>query len=82
MLLSRVIAEGYAMIAIRTTFDGEQIVLPEVLRGRPPQEVMLIIDAHEANFQEVASREELLRAQEEAFAKVWLNEQDAAYDEP
>jgi hypothetical protein len=65
------------MVAIKTQFDGEKIVLPDDLRGLPPQEVILIYEADE-NSQEAQA---WLKAQEASFAKVWDNAEDAVYDE-
>ena len=59
------------MIAIKATFDGERIVLPEALVGLPPQEVIVVYEAEDRSW---------LKAQEESFAKVWDNDEDAAYD--
>lgn len=35
------------MVAIKTQFDGEKILLPNDLRGLPPQEVIVIYEADE-----------------------------------
>jgi len=64
------------MIAIKTTFDGERIVLPEALKGQPPQEVVLVFGAREE-----ADEISWLKAQEQSFAKAWDNDEDAVYDE-
>lgn len=64
------------MVAIKTKFDGEKIVLPEELRGSPPQEVILICGADEQSLENAA----WLKAQESSFAKVWDNDEDAVYD--
>jgi hypothetical protein len=65
------------MVAIKTTFDGEKIVLPEALRGLPPQEVILICHADDI----VSVDQAWLKAQEASFAKAWDNDEDAVYDE-
>jgi hypothetical protein len=65
------------MVAIKAQFDGEKIVLPEALQGRPPQEVILIYEADEHGLEEQA----WLKAQESSFAKAWDNDEDAVYDQ-
>jgi hypothetical protein len=65
------------MVAIRTTFDGEKIVLPDALRGCPPQEVILICEADE----NARENQTWLLAQEASFAKAWDNDEDAVYDQ-
>ena len=65
------------MVAIKTTFDGEKIVLPEALRGLPPQEVILICHSDDTASEDQA----WLKAQEASFAKAWDNDEDAVYDE-
>ena len=65
------------MVAIKTQFDGEKIVLPDDLRGLPPQEVIVIYQADE----DAVETQAWLKAQEASFAKVWDNDEDAAYDE-
>jgi hypothetical protein len=64
------------MVAIKTNFDGEKIVLPDAMRGCPPQEVILIYEANEQELEDQA----WLKAQEASFAKVWDNDEDAVYD--
>jgi hypothetical protein len=65
------------MVAIKTQFDGEKIVLPDNLRGLPPQEVIVIYSASDDSPIDQA----WLKAQEQTFAKAWNNDEDAAYDE-
>jgi hypothetical protein len=65
------------MVAIKTTYGGEKIVLPEALRGLPPQEVILICQTDDSASDDQA----WLKAQEESFAKAWDNDEDAVYDE-
>jgi hypothetical protein len=65
------------MVAIKTQFDGEKIVLPDDLRGLPPQEVILIYRAND----DALDAQPWLKAQEAAFAKVWDNDEDAVYDQ-
>ena len=65
------------MVAIKAQFDGEKIVLPDDLRGLPPQEVILIYRMDE----NALESEAWLKAQEASFAKAWENNEDAAYDQ-
>ncbi|MEX2307829.1 MAG: hypothetical protein WD738_09575 [Pirellulales bacterium] len=65
------------MVAIKTQFDGEKIVLPDDLRGLPPQEVIVIYDTDENALETQA----WLKAQEASFAKAWDNDEDAVYDQ-
>jgi hypothetical protein len=64
------------MKAIKAHFDGKNVVVPPDAEGLPPGEVLLI-------FNDSSESPDLawLRAQEPAFAKVWDNDEDAAYDE-
>jgi hypothetical protein len=64
------------MVAIKTQFDGEKIVLPDNLRGLPPQEVIVIYSASDDSLMGQA----WLMAQEQTFAKAWDNDEDAVYD--
>ena len=64
------------MVAVKTEFDGEKILLPAALRGCPPQEVILIYGTDEQTLESQA----WLKAQETSFAKVWDNDEDAVYD--
>lgn len=65
------------MVAIKTQFDGEKIVLPEDLRGRPPQEVIVVYEAEDSALENQA----WLKAQEASFAKAWENDEDSVYDQ-
>jgi hypothetical protein len=65
------------MVAIKTQFDGEKILLPDNLRGLPPQDVILIYEADENALETQA----WLKAQEASFAKAWDNDEDAVYDQ-
>ena len=64
------------MVAIKAQFEGEKIVLPENLRGLPPQEV-IIYEADEGTLETQA----WLKAQEASFANAWDNDEDAVYDQ-
>lgn len=64
------------ILAVKATYDGERIVLPEEVRGVPPGRVIVI-------FEEAADAQERalwLKAQEAAFAKAWDNPEDEVYD--
>jgi hypothetical protein len=65
------------MVAIKAQFDGEKIVLPDELRGCPPQEVIVVYEASEAELE----NDPWLKAQEASFARVWDNDEDAVYDQ-
>ena len=65
------------MVAIKAQFDGEKIVLPDDLRGRPPQQVIIVYEADESDLESQA----WLKAQEASFAKAWDNDEDAVYDQ-
>jgi hypothetical protein len=73
----KLLSRGDCMVAIKTQFDGEKILLPEELRGCPPQEVIVVYQASEADLEKSA----FLKAQEESFAKAWDNDEDAIYDQ-
>lgn len=65
------------MRAVKATFDGERIVLPDEVRGVRPGNVIVI-------FEDVADEEDRglwLKAQEAAFAKAWDNREDEVYDQ-
>lgn len=65
------------MVAIKTKFDGEKIVLPDALRGSPPQEVILVYEADD----NALENQPWLKALETSFAKAWDNDEDAIYDQ-
>ena len=64
------------MVAIKTHFDGEKIILPDDLRGLPPEEVIVVYDVAD----KPRESEPWLRAQEASFAKAWDNDEDGVYD--
>ena len=64
------------MRAIKAHFDGKNVVVPPDVEGLPPGEVLLIF-----NDSPTGADAAWLRTQEQAFAKVWDNEEDAAYDQ-
>jgi hypothetical protein len=65
------------MVALKARFDGKKIVMPKAVPVLPPGEVIVIFpDAAEAG-----ESQDWMKAQESAFAKVWDNDEDAAYDD-
>lgn len=65
------------MYAVRAQFDGEKVIVPENVRGLPPGEVIIVFaDAVDQTME----RDSWLRAQENALSKVWMNDEDAVYD--
>ena len=65
------------MIAIKAHFDGEKVVLPDDVRGVPPGDVILVF---ETEVEPALDTSAWMKAQEEAFSRVWDNDQDAVYD--
>ncbi|HET6250098.1 MAG TPA: hypothetical protein VFE47_20575 [Tepidisphaeraceae bacterium] len=64
------------ILALKATFDGERIILPQEVRGVPPGKVIVIFeDAGDAD-----DRALWLDAQQAAFAKAWNNAEDEVYD--
>jgi hypothetical protein len=66
------------MVAIKAHFDGKKIVIPPQIRGGPPREVLLVFEDPPPT--KGGDIQLWLKAQEEAFAKVWDNPEDAVYD--
>ena len=64
------------MLAVKATFDGNRIVLPDEVRGVPPGNVIVIFE----DAADVEERTLWLKAQEAALAKVWDNPEDEVYD--
>jgi hypothetical protein len=64
------------ILAVKATFDGERIVLPDDVRGVPPGNVIVIFE----DTADVNERALWLKAQEAAFAKAWDNLEDEVYD--
>ncbi len=65
------------MVAIKARFDGKKIVIPAQIRGGPARDVILVFDDLPAS---KTDAELWLKAQEDTFAKVWDNPEDAIYD--
>jgi hypothetical protein len=65
------------MNAIKAHFDGKTIKVPKELRKAPPGEVLVIIQEKLPDADDSSS---WLKAQETAFAKVWVNDEDDVYD--
>jgi TusA-related sulfurtransferase len=70
-------SEEYDMKAIRTKFDGKTIRVPKQMRKAPAGDVLLVIPDRAANGKEDSG---WLKAQEQSFAEVWDNDEDAVYD--
>jgi hypothetical protein len=68
---------GEAMFAVKARYDGRKIVLPAKRPNAAPGEVVVVFPEPRAPAEE---RKGWLKAQEETFAKVWDNEEDAVYD--
>jgi hypothetical protein len=64
------------MLAVKATFDGQRIVLPDQVRGMPPGRVIVIFE----EAVEGEDRAPWVKAQEAAFAKAWDNPEDEVYD--
>jgi hypothetical protein len=64
------------MVTIRARYDGNEVHLPEEAKGLRPGEVIVL-------FEDERSRvdQDWLKAQEQALAKAWDDEQDSIYDE-
>jgi len=70
------ISDASHMLAVKATFDGQRIVLPDDMRGVRPGKVIVI-------FEDAADGEDRalwLAGTETAFAKAWDNPEDAVYD--
>ncbi|MGH7194479.1 MAG: hypothetical protein ACREJM_13250 [Candidatus Saccharimonadales bacterium] len=67
------------MIAFKAYFDGQSIIPPEELRSALPSEVIVVV---EKPIEPVkgTERDLWLKAQEAGLARVWENDEDAAYD--
>jgi hypothetical protein len=65
------------MRAFKARFDGRKIILPDDAQGEPPGEVIIVFQEGKSATGEDAL---WLVGQEQAFAKVWENEDDAVYD--
>jgi hypothetical protein len=63
------------MLAVKARYDGKQIILPAEFHARSPSDVIVVFE----NGQEGAD-DLMLRAQEQAFAKAWDNDEDEIYD--
>jgi len=64
------------MLALKAHFDGEKIVLPHDVPSVPPGDVIVV-------FEDAKPHSEIrawMKAQEQSFAKVWNNDEDAVYD--
>ncbi len=67
------------MIAFKAYYDGESIIPPKELRAAIPSEVIVVIESPLEPI-ERDERNLWLKAQEASLARVWENDEDAAYD--
>lgn len=67
------------MIAVRATFDGKQIVLPEGVDPPPVGEVFVMFEEPESSDDQ--ERAVWRQASWESLRKVWDNPHDAIYDD-
>lgn len=67
------------MIAFKAYFDGRSIIPPEELRAALPSEVIVVVETPLAQV-DATERDLWLKAQEASLARVWENDEDAAYD--
>jgi hypothetical protein len=65
------------MVAIKARFDGKNIILPKEYRKGLPREVLVVFEGAAPEAEESRL---WLKAQEQAFAKAWDNDEDAIYD--
>jgi len=71
------LSKGIIMVAIKTHFDGNKIVVPKDFRGAPAGDVIVIFESVSPD---QAEKRLWLKAQENAFARVWENDEDEIYD--
>jgi hypothetical protein len=64
------------MLAVRATYDGKEIHIPEDAKGIPPCNVIVLFEQEEP-----AEDIGWLKIQEQALAKAWDDEEDAVYDQ-
>jgi hypothetical protein len=65
------------LVALRTRFDGRKILLPRRAAGLPSGEVIVLFAGGAGRTEADAA---WLKLQDERFARVWENDEDAAYD--
>jgi TusA-related sulfurtransferase len=65
------------MLAIKARFDGKQVILPQEVANVPPGNVIVVFENEEPSDREIRG---WMKVQEEAFANVWNNDEDAVYD--
>lgn len=63
------------MLAIRTTYDGKEIHVPETAKNVPPCNVIVLFEEDES-----AADADWLNIQEQTLAKAWDDKEDAVYD--
>ena len=63
------------MLAIRATYDGKEIHIPESAQGIPPGNVIILFEEDEPH-----GDAGWLKAQEQALANAWDDKEDSVYD--
>ena len=63
------------MLAIRTTYDGTVIHIPENAKGVPPCNVIVLFEEDEST-----ENADWLKLQEQTLAKAWDDKEDTVYD--
>ena len=63
------------MLAVRATYDGKEIHIPETAQGIPPCNVIVLFEKDES-----AADLDWLKLQEQTLAKAWDDKEDAVYD--
>lgn len=65
------------MRAVKATFDGEKVILPDGLSDIPAGEVIVVFHLDDDRGEDAL---DWLKAQEEAFARAWSDDEDSVYD--
>jgi hypothetical protein len=63
------------MLAVRATYDGKEIQIPEDAKGIPPCKVIVLFEEDEP-----AGDAGWPKIQEQTLATAWDDEEDAVYD--
>jgi hypothetical protein len=62
------------MLAVRTTYDGKKIVIPDNAKGIPPCNVIVLFE------KDPNADADWLKMQEQTLATAWDDEEDSVYD--
>lgn len=65
------------MLAVKAHFDGKKVILPKSINCKTATDVIVIFNEPDLKDDGV---ELFAKAQQDAFAKIWDNEDDAIYD--